>query len=160
VAGHADQPTWDRLRAMAKSAKTELERQEFYVLLGSAEDEALSQQALTLSLSGEPPKTIAPSVILAVSNLHPQMAFDFAAAHWDALSALLEPSTQSGYMPRLLGNASDLALVDKLQAFAESRIPPDARQDVLKAEATVRYLAKVRTERLPEAAEWLRRHGS
>jgi hypothetical protein len=62
-------------------------------------------------------------------------------------------------MPRLIGNASDLALIAKLDAFAKDHIPADARQDVMKSEANVRYLAKVRTDRLPEVDRWLASHG-
>jgi aminopeptidase N len=159
VAVHADATTWDRLHAMAKSAKTELERQEFYNLLGAAQDTALAQRALDLAVSGEPAATTVPGMIRSVSNRHPELALDFAVAHWDQIANLLEPSTQSGYMPRLIGNASDLALIAKLDAFAKDHIPGNARQDLMKSEATVRYLAKVRADRLPEVDQWLGAHG-
>jgi aminopeptidase N len=158
VAIHADAARWEQLHALAKSAKTQLERQELYSLLGNAADKALAQRALDLAISGEPPATTTPGMIQAVSILHPDMAFDFAAAHWDRIADLLEPTTQSGYMPRLIGNASDPALIAKLDAFAKDHIPANARQDLRKSEATVRYLAKVRTERLPEVDRWLGPH--
>jgi hypothetical protein len=159
VAANADAAAWDQLHAMAKTAKSQLERQELYNLLGAAEDEALAQRALDLAVSGEPPATSVPGMVRSVSGRHPRLAFDFAVAHWDLIANLLEPSTQSGYMPRLIGNASDLALIAKLDAFAKDHIPADARQDVMKSEANVRYLAKVRTDRLPEVDRWLASHG-
>ena len=158
VAVHADAATWDQLHALAKSAKSQLERQELYDLLGDAEDKGLAQRALDLAVSSEPPATTTPGMIRNVADLHPQLALDFAVAHWDQIANLLEPSTQSGYMPRLIGNASDLALIAKLDAFAKDHIPVGARQDVRKSEATVRYLAKVRTDRLPEVDQWLGAH--
>jgi aminopeptidase N len=159
VAIHADAAIWEQLHAMARSAKTQLERQELYGLLGAAEDPALARRALDLAVSGEPPATTMPGMIRAVSRRHAVMAFDFAVAHWDQIANLLEPSTQSGYMPRLIGNSSDLTLIAKLDAFAKDHIPANADQDLRKSESTVRYLAKVRKERLPEADQWLSTHG-
>jgi aminopeptidase N len=159
VATHADQTTWDQMHDLAKSAKTQLERQELYGLLGAAEDKALAQKALDLAISGEPPATTMPGMIHQVSFKHADMAFDFAAAHWDQIAKLLEPSTQAAYMPRLLDNASDLGLIEKLDVFARGHIPETARQDLRKSEATVRYLAKVRHDRLPGIDAWLKQHG-
>ncbi len=160
VAQHADAPTWEALHGLAKAARTGLERQELYDLLGSAEDKALAARALNLALSGEPPATTAPEIIRAVSFLHPAMAFDFAVAHWDQVSRLLEPTSQARFVPELVGQASDLALIGRLDAFAAGHIPPTARQDLTKAEATIRYLAKVRSERLPQVDQWLRANGA
>jgi aminopeptidase N len=159
VAANADPATWDQLHALAKSAKTQIERQQYYGLLGAAEDKALAQRALDLALSGEPEPTTAPGIIGAVSGAHPEMAFDFAVAHWDQISKLLEPSTQAGYIPRLLANASDARLIAKLDAFAAEHIPAGARQDVLKTDSTIRYVSRIRTERLPEVDRWIAEHG-
>jgi len=159
VAQHADAPTWEALHTLAKAARTGLERQELYDLLGAAEDKALAARTLDLALSGEPPATTAPEMIRAVSFLHPAMAFDFAVAHWDQVSRLLEPTTQARFVPELVGQASDLALIGRLDGFAAEHIPPTARQDLIKAEATIRYLAKVRSERLPQVDRWLRANG-
>ncbi|MBV8681481.1 MAG: M1 family metallopeptidase [Caulobacteraceae bacterium] len=155
MAVRADAATWDQLHGLAKAAKTQLERREDYTLLGLAEDPALAQRALDLSLSGEPDVTTAPGMIAAVSERHPQMAFEFAAAHWDRISPMFEPTTIAGAVPRLLSNATDLALIPRLDAFAETHIPADARQDVAKTDATIRYRAGVRTKRIPEIDAWL-----
>ncbi len=84
------------------------------------------------------------------------MALDFAIAHWHLLRSLIEPTSQPAYVPDLLGNAWDLRLIDKLNAFAEHQIPPNARQDVVKSEAHIRYYAAIRSDRLPEVDRWLK----
>ena len=86
------------------------------------------------------------------------MALDFAVTHWDRIAPVLEPSTEAGYMPRLLTNATDTALIARLDAFARDNIPESARQDLRKIESNVRYLARVRSERLPEADRWIAAH--
>jgi aminopeptidase N len=159
AAAHADQATWDQLHGMAKSAKTELERREFYGLLAAAEDTGLAQQALDLAVSGEPPATLGPRLINVVSGRHPEMAFDFAVAHWDKVGPMIEPASEQLYMPRLLRTGFDLKLIAKLDAFAKDRIPASARQGVDKADSLIRYLAKIRQERLPGVDRWVQSQG-
>jgi aminopeptidase N len=155
VAAHADAMTWDQLHRMAKSAATELEREELYNLLAAAHSEMLAQQALQLASSGEPPPTIAPEMIAMASYRHPKLAFDFTVAHWDAISSLIEPTSLPRFVPDLLNTATDPQLLDSLNAFAEHHIPPDARQGLRKTEATVRYRATIRKDRLPEVDQWV-----
>jgi aminopeptidase N len=160
VAVHADAATWDQLHAMAKSAKTQVERQELYTLLGIAQDPALAQKAMELALTGEPPKTTAPGMIGVVSRRHAAMAFNFAVAHWGQLESYIEPTSTARYVPRLVGGASDLALIDKVEAFAAAHIPAGARQDLRKATASIRYSASIRKDRLPEVDAWLQARGA
>jgi aminopeptidase N len=155
VADHADAADWDRLHALAKSAPTELERFELYTLLGRAADPALARRALDLALSGEPLATTAPAIIKAVAVRHADLALAFTAANWNRISPLLEPDSRPEFAPHLIAWSADPALIAPLDAFADGNIPADARQDVRKAEAGVRYRAGVRSARLPEVDRWL-----
>lgn len=159
VATQADAATWDQLHALAQAARTQVERQELYGLLAAAEDPALAQRALDLALSGEPPKTTAPGMIGAASGRHPSLALDFAISHWDQVQAFLEPTSSARYVPRLANGAWDAQLIEKLEAFAKTNIPPSARQDLRKAEANIRYSAAIRQKRLPEIDQWLKSTG-
>jgi aminopeptidase N len=155
VARDADAADWESLHALAKTARTELERREFYTLLGQAEDPALARKALDLAVSGEPAATTAPSMIQAVAGLHPGMAFDFATANWVRISAMLEPDTRAEFVPRLVADATDDLLLARLDVFAERNIPATARSELRKAKANVLYLSNVRRARLPEVDRWL-----
>ncbi len=159
VAVHASAADWETLHGLARGAKSELERSELYDDLGAAADPALARRALALSLSGEPPKTVAPDLIASVSYRHPSMALDFAISRWSDIEPLIEPDARARFTPRLLESAFDAALIPRLDAFAAAHIPASDRQDVRKVEASVRYLAKVRAERLPEVDAWLQVHG-
>jgi aminopeptidase N len=160
VATNADQAAWDGFHAMAKGAKTEIERQEFYDLLAVAADGALARQALNLALSGEPPPTVGPDMVTSAADYHPQMAADFAIAHWDALRAFIEPASQARFVPLLLSRGRDLRMIQTLDDFAARYLPANARQELRKAEAKIRYLADVRTRRLPEVDAWIAERGS
>jgi aminopeptidase N len=155
VALHADPGTWTQLQTMAEQAKTELERRELYAFLGTAEDTVLARKALDLAFSGKPPVTVTPEIIAAVSQLHPDMAFEFATSHWDRLAPRIEPASQPEYIPGLISHAYDPALIRKLDAFAEQHIPSSARQNVRKAKSNIRYNADIRAKRLPEIVAWI-----
>ena len=147
---HADQPTWDHLHAMARSTPSEIERLELYEFLGAAKDERLVRQGLDLTLSGEPPPTVIPHMIQSAAVLHPRLALDFTAAHWQQLASHIEPDYQIRFVPRLLNASSDATLIVPLDAFAKAHFPPDKRRDVHKVDSSLRWLAKVRRERLPD----------
>jgi aminopeptidase N len=155
VARQADAATWDQLHALARAARTELERAELYRLLGRAADRAIAQRGLDLALSGEASATTEPSIIRAVSALHPALAEDFAIAHWSHIEALLEPDSRPEFVPRLVAQGADPALIDKMNAFADAHIPADARQEVRKAAAQVAFRAMLRQQRLPDVDRWL-----
>jgi aminopeptidase N len=159
IAVDADPTRWDQLHRMAQAAATEMERRELYVLLAAPESEVLVQRALDLAISGEPPATIAPEMISAASERHPKLALEFVITHWDRIAPRIEPSSQARYVPSLLSDATDLNLIGELERFAEGHIPPDGRQELRKAEATVRYLAMIRNDRLPEIDRWMQTDG-
>ena len=140
---------------MAKSAPSEMERQQFYDLLGAPQDEALMKRALDLVFSGEVPATLAPEIVSSVATRHPEAAMDFAIANWERLSKMLEVTSALQYLPRLTANSAELSTVDKLNSFAAAHVPENARQDYVLAIARVRYYNKVRATRLPEVDRWL-----
>jgi ERAP1-like C-terminal domain len=152
---HADAQTWEQLQTMAQQAHTELERRQLYEILGTTEDPGLARRALDLAFSGKPPATVTPQIISAVSKLHPDMAFDYATAHWDRLAAYIEPASQSEFVPRLITHAYNPALIGKLDAFAAQHIPSSARQNVREAKSNIRYNADIRTKRLPKVVAWI-----
>jgi len=160
IAQHADQADWDQLHLLAQRARSEVERQQFYSLLGRAEDPALAQKALDLSISGEPPPTVAPNVVDSVAIRHPGLALDFSAAHWAVISQLMEPDSRTQYAADLVGRGADPALIAKLDAFADKNVPASARGEVRRADAQIAYRARIRKDRLPDADRWLGGQGS
>jgi len=155
VAASADAATWEQILRLARSGGSWLEKQEYYNLLASAADPVLAQRALDLTLTDETEPTLRPAMASTVAMNHPEMAFDFVAAHWNAFGKLIEYSSQSRYVPGLLIGATDARVLDKLHAFAAAHIPPSAMQDARKTAAVVRYNASIRTDRLPEVDRWL-----
>ncbi|MBS0364404.1 MAG: ERAP1-like C-terminal domain-containing protein [Proteobacteria bacterium] len=149
VAVNADAPTWEAIAALARSAPTLLEKEQYYDLLGSTEDPALAQRALDMSLTNEPPMTLRTRIIGSVARLHPEMAAAFTIAHWQAIAPLLESASAPEFVPNLAAGSTDLKLIDHLDTFAAANIPQTARSALNKSVARIRYGASVAVRLAP-----------
>jgi aminopeptidase N len=158
VARHADVAIWNELHTRAKAARTSLERRDYYVLLGRARDRLLAARALALALSGEPPVTTRPAILIAVAHYHPQMALTFFAAHAVAFNAFIEPDSRADFAPQLAASSVDPATIETLRAYADAHIPPEARGALNRTEAAIAFKARVRQDRLPELDRWIAAH--
>jgi aminopeptidase N len=154
VAESADSDTWEKIHTLARGAPTELEKQNYYRLLGDAQAPALAQRALDLSLTDEAPITLRTLIISSVADSHPDLAANYAIAHWEAITPLLESDSQSQFVPRLASSSSDLDMIARLHEFAAAHIPATARRSVEMAEAQIRYNLKI-SSHLPEIDRWI-----
>ncbi|HET9447914.1 MAG TPA: M1 family aminopeptidase [Steroidobacteraceae bacterium] len=155
VARHADAATWERLHAAARSEKTPLVKDQLYALLSATEDEALARRALELAMTDEPGTTNSSAMISAVAELHPDLAFDFAMAHLDAINERVDVSSRSVYFPQLANTSHQPATVAKVEAYARKHLAPTSRRAAETTVANIKARIKVRNERLRAVDEWL-----
>ena len=158
VAQHADAASWDALHAAALAEKTPLIKDNYYRLLASTDDKALAQRALDLAMTDEPGLTNSAAMLGAVAGVHPDLAFDYAIAHMEAVNTRVDVPSRSRFYPRLANGSSDPAMLEKLAAYAKANLAADARRDVDTAAAGIRARIQVRTERLPAIDAWLARN--
>jgi len=158
VARHADAKAWDRLHAEARAEKTPLIKDDLYSLLASTEDEALAKRALDLALTDEPGATNTPAMIAVVSELHPQLAFDFAMAHLAAVNERIDASSRSTYFPALAATSHDPAMIDKVNAYSKAHLAPTARRSAETAVARITDRIRIRRDRLQAIDQWLANH--
>ncbi len=159
VARHADAATWEQIHTLAKAAKSTLAKEELYHLLGRARDRTLAQKALDLALTSEAVVTTRPGIVRSVGANFPELAFDFVAAHLDAVDSWLEADSRDQYPQEIAANAHDTQMIAKLNAFSDAHIPVTARGDTVKADSAIAYNAQVRTTRLPDVDRWLAARG-
>lgn len=159
VARNADAATWDKLHAMAKAEKSSMLRDQYYGLLAAAKDKALAQRALDMALTDEPGATNSASMISTVAWEHPDMAFDFAVAHREKVDTLVDSTSRARFYPGLGSSATDLAMVDKINAFAEKYIAPTSRRDAERVVNGIQTRVKLLQQRLPQIEAWLKQHG-
>jgi len=155
VAKNADQATWDMLRSMANKAPNALEKAQLFSLLGRARDERLSAQALNLALTDEPGKTTSAAIISSVSVDHDMQAVDFVLAHREQYEALIDGAARSQALARLGRGSADVAMADKLNAYADAYLTADSRKVTDRAIAAVKARAATRQRLKPEIKTWL-----
>ena len=154
IAKNADQAAWDKLRAMAKGAKSDLEKSSTYALLGRARDEKLAAQALTLALTDEPGKTTSAAIISAVGYEHPMQAVDFVLAHRQQYEALIDVSARSQALGRLGGGSADPTMVTKLDAYATQYLTPESRKVIDRSIAAIKTRIETRGRLKAPLAAW------
>lgn len=159
VARNADAAMWERLHTLAKQEKSSMLRDQYYGLLAAAKDKTLAQRALDMALTDEPGVTNGASMISTVSREHPDMAFDFAVAHREQVNKLVDTTSLARYYPGLGGSAADLAMVDKINAFAEKYIATTSRRDAQRVVNGIQTRIKLRAKRMPQIDAWLKQHG-
>jgi aminopeptidase N len=157
VAYYANEAEWNSLRAQAQAEKTAQIKDAYYYMLASANDEALARRALELSLTDEPGATNTARMISTVAEHFPQMAFDFALAHMDAVNERVDATSRSQYYPGLASGAGDEAMIAKVKDFAEKYLDKGSRRSAETAMASIRNRIKVRDEQLPAIDAWLAR---
>jgi aminopeptidase N len=155
VALRADARTWDALHLLAQEATSPLEQAEFYELLGMARDRAQADRALALAISGEPPATVAGSLLRGVAQGHPGATLDFIAGHWGKVEPLFGEGGGASIAARFFNTAADGAVLPRLDAFVVAHVPAATRARIVKNAALIRYRAAVREQRLPQADRWM-----
>ena len=158
VAEHADEKTWDALRAAAAAEKTPMIKDQYYAMLAVAQDKALAQRALDLSLTDEPGVTNSAAMISQVAGNFPDLSFDFALANIDKVNERVDSTSRSRYFPGLGSGSAKPEMIDKLRAYGEKHLAAGSRRDVETAITSINYRLKVRAERLPAIEAWLDRN--
>ena len=159
VAVHADAATWEAIHAQAQAEKTPLVRTQLYNLLAAADDEALARKALDLALTAEPGETNSAGMISAVASRHPDLAFDFATTHRDAVDAKVDNSARTRFIPSLAKASGKPETAEKLKAWASANLTESSRKEADKTVSAIEYRAKVRRERLPAITAWVAKAG-
>lgn len=114
---------WQMLLDLAGKSTSPVEKELYYSRLGATDDDALARRALDFALSGTA-GTFSAQIIEGVSARHPEMAFDFAIANYDAVRALVDESGWQGYVADLAQSSHDPAMIAKLRSFSAD-LPAD-----------------------------------
>lgn len=154
VAANANEAEWTKLRAMAKTSKSAVERIAFYSLLGNAKDAGLAKRALDLALTDEPGKTVSAGIIDAVAKNHAELAVDFAQANQAAVDRLIDASARARFLAGLAAASNDPAMIAKLERIA-APLPADVRKPYDKTLASLKERSVSRPRIKSEIAGWL-----
>lgn len=156
VAHHADDATWNKLLADARTEKTPLVKDMLYGLLASTLDKSLARRALDLALTDEVGQTNSAAMVASVAQLHPELAFDFAVAHIGTINQMLDAPARSRYFPRLAFNSAQPSMIDKVKAYAKLHLAADARRSADEAVASITRRIVQNKRVLPSLTLWLK----
>jgi aminopeptidase N len=145
---------WDNLHQLALNEKDPGAKRSLYASLASPADPVLAQKGLDLALTDELSVPNRANLIGGVSRQHAALAFDWAVAHADKVNALIEASSQPGYIVNLAARATDAGVADRVKAYAAKAIPEKSRQNAETSENGIRYRARLRAERSGPIAAW------
>ena len=156
VGRNADTAIWEKLHALARNADSFEQKRLLYSALASARNPALAAQTLSLSVTDE---LIAPDAARLVGRVahegeHPDLAWNFAREHLDALLAKLSALGVNEFVPGIFRAFSDAARADELEDFAQRNLPPAVRPAVAKAADEIRFQAEFKMRALPEINAW------
>jgi aminopeptidase N len=154
VARHATRTEWDAIRAYADASGSSVEKQTLYTLLARAEDPALVQSALDLALTDKPGQTTSAGMIAMASGLHPDMTYDFVVAHREAVEKLVDSSSRTGFLARVVDNSNDPTLVPKVESYM-ANLAPDARKPMEQALAALKERLQSRPRYISGLTAWL-----
>ena len=155
VAANVDAATWDNFLARARIEKVPLMKDQWFVLLSSAKDAALAGRALELAMGDEPGATNTAKMIATVAGIHPDLAFDFAVAHREALDERVDFTSRSRYYPGLGAASRDAAMIGKIRAYAKAHLAEGSRRSADTAVEAIEYRIRIQSERMPAINDWL-----
>jgi aminopeptidase N len=155
IGRNATPAEFEQLRALARRATDPQEKRAYLEALAAVSDRRLAARVLEMTATTEAPANIATVLITIVADQHPELAFERAVAQQAELDQRLDASLRQDFYARLLAASADTRAADRLRAFAQRAYSPAARQTSNVAEATIRYRAQVRAQRLPEIDRWL-----
>jgi aminopeptidase N len=155
VARAADAATYEDLRALAVGAKDALEKEQLFVALASARDPALAARSLEIALGDEVPKSTGPAMLRRVAVQNPDLAWAFALAHLDTLRPRLDAMQRDAFVPGLVAEATNPALLAQLRAYIDQKVPEEARAQVERFHAGLQFRLRVIAEIVPEIDKWL-----
>ena len=146
---------WETLLALTKAEKNPVAKNRFVSLLGAARDPALNQRALDLLKTDTLTAPQKASLLRAVANRNPDLAFNWAVANRELVESFLEESTRSGYIVGLGSGSNDPAMPAKIQAYADKYIKESDRGGARRALTNI-TVRKAAADRIRPAVEaWL-----
>lgn len=151
-----DRAGWDILAARAKAETSPVAKSLYYSALAASTDWALVQKALDLAMTDETPVPVRASIIAVASNEHPAKTFDWAVKRKDAINALIDISSRSEFIVDLASGGDDVALAQRVTAYANANLPLAARATARTNVNIIMYRADRKAKLAPAIGAWAR----
>jgi aminopeptidase N len=157
-AANATEEDYNAILTEARGAADFVEQRRLWLQLASAENDALAERTLQMTLGDDIPRQIRAQVIANVAASHPRMAWDFLVANRAAIEAMLDPLQRLEFPANLAAISSDPAMVGELERYAQNFPQGSAQDSVAAAQAQIRLRAETIRERMPAVEAWIAQH--
>ena len=157
VGRYADEKTLGKLHELGLKTTSIEEKQNYYDALACATDPGLVKKTLTIALTDELPTSRAVFLVpmVARESGHPDLAWEFAKAHMEALLAKTDATGANRYAPSLFIFFSDDSHADKLQTYAKNNLPPASAPEVAKAVDEIQFRAEFKKRLAAQLSAWI-----
>jgi aminopeptidase N len=155
VARNADRPAIDRLMAAVRASTNPLERQHLFDALAEVADPGEAERVVQFATGPDAPAGSAPYILISIAREHPDVVWKMGLEYVSRPDAPIDSYMQLALMPAIAASSGDPRRIDDLLKYADKNIPPEARQEVESAIATIKLHAKFKSEHLPEIDRWL-----
>jgi aminopeptidase N len=154
----ADRATYDLLRELARKTTNTDERVRYYSALAAALDPALARETLALALTDEVPATTVGTLISGVASAgeHPDLAWAFVQANFQALAARQGPFFRDNFAANLMTNFSDRAHAAEFASFSPAHETSGGRRMAARTEEIILTDADFAAQVLPAVDEWVK----
>lgn len=156
VAENATDAEWQKMLEIAQSSNSFAEQQGIYFRLGAPRNLALAKKAMQLSQNEQTPITLRPDLLIATSDKHLNETLDFVMAHHEQIMATIDNTGRTQYVPNLMSQAYELAMISRLDAYAKKHLTESSQRIVDKSKASIAYNAMLREKAVPEIVQWLK----
>jgi aminopeptidase N len=155
----ADRATYDTLLALARKTRNTDERVRYYSAAAGALDPALAGETLAIPLSDELPSSLVGTLISRVAGEgeHPDLAWSFVQANFEALATRQGPSFRTTFASNLMTNFTDAAHAAELASFAPVHETSGGRLIADRAQERIMTDADFAARQLPALDDWVKR---
>jgi aminopeptidase N len=157
VGRYATPETYEQLHALARTARTTEEKRRAYGAMQAALDPNLARKTLALTLGNELSATEAARNVAAVAaEEHPDLAWEFAREHTEALLQRTTFFGRNNYLPGIARVSTDPRRADELEQLVREKLPADALTEAVKGADLIRLYAAVKKRELPTIDTWIK----
>lgn len=161
IAGrYADAATHAKLAELARTAQGSEEQGRYLAAMAQAQDPALAERSLQLSLGETLAATLATRIPPMVAEHHRALAWDFVRAHRDELLKRLASYDVNGFFGSVVFGSADARHADELESWAEKNLPPGAKTLTRRTANAIRVNAETKARLLPQLVPVLARSAS
>jgi aminopeptidase N len=154
-AGNATPAEWDALLRIAEAERSPVAKNRFISLLGAARDPATARRALELLRTDRITAPQKASLLRAIANAHPDLAFDWAVQNRALVNGFIEQSSQAGYVVGLGAGSTDPAMPGKITSYAERYLPEGSRSPAQRVIAGMAARREVSDRMRRATAKWV-----